>query len=407
MRKLGIWLVLAAMSAATPAAQAALKEGTLAPDIEAKEWLNTDHPVSIAELRGMIVVLYFWVSFHETGQAILPDMTLLDNNERFGRPAGVYVIGVTDADRKRIEEPVRKAKAFFPVALESKAYKEYDLLNFPQVVIIDPQGKVAWTGWPGDTNGMLQAVSDVMTKTPPTRTHPREAALCTEYIQQTRERILAGKLRDAYAVAKKANKHALSGDPLKARCQEYVDLLESLGQDQLATGERALVTNRFDEAVAILNRCARDFNGLESGRRARIRLLALAKERPEVQTLVDAQSKENDALRKMAVAVQQVEAQRFAEAYATSEDVVKTAPGTPAAGYAATLMKRMEQHPTLKKLVLDSKAARECEPLLAQARADQRQKRYSQARSKLERIVREFPDTSYADDARRLLIEMP
>lgn len=407
MRRIGAWLILAATAMTTPTVQAALKEGTLGPDIEGKEWLNSDRPISIAELRGMVVVLYFWVSFHEGGQAIMPDMTLVDNNEQFGRPAGVYVIGVTDADRKRVEESVTKAKAFFPVVLESKSYKEYDISQFPQVVILDPQGKVAWTGWPGDSNAMLKAVSDVMTKTPPSRTHPREAALCTEYIHQTRERIQAGKMRDAYAVAQKANRHALAGDPLKSKCQEYVDLLESLGQDQLATGERALVTNKFDEAVSVLSRCARDFNGLESGRRARIRLIALAKERPEVQALVDAQSKETDALRKMATAVQQVEAQRFAEAYATSEDVVKTAPGTPAAGYAATLMKRMDQHPVLQKMILDSKAAKDCEPLLAQARADQRQKRYAQARTKLERIVREFPETSYADDARKLLIEMP
>ncbi len=44
-------------------ARADLKPGTYAPDIEAKDWANTDgEPISLAECRGMVVVLFFWVS---------------------------------------------------------------------------------------------------------------------------------------------------------------------------------------------------------------------------------------------------------------------------------------------------------------------------------------------------------
>ena len=78
--------------------RADLKVGTYAPDIEAKDWMNTDgQPVSLAECRGMVVVLFFWVSWHPGGEYIMPLMTLV-NASRYGQSAGVFVIGVTDAE---------------------------------------------------------------------------------------------------------------------------------------------------------------------------------------------------------------------------------------------------------------------------------------------------------------------
>ena len=48
--------------------RADLEEGKYAPDLEAKDWLNTEdgQPISLSNLKGMTIVLYFWVSWHET-----------------------------------------------------------------------------------------------------------------------------------------------------------------------------------------------------------------------------------------------------------------------------------------------------------------------------------------------------
>lgn len=393
---------------ASPWARAELKEGTVAPDIDAKGWINTDRPVSLAELRGMIVVLFFWESFSANGEATMPLMTLVDNNENTGRQAGVFVMGVTEADRKRTEEPIKKAKIFFPIAVESKARQEYEITSFPYVVILDVEGKVAWSGWSNDGGDqMLDKLIEIYRKAPPTRTHPTEAALASKYIEEARQCIREGKVRDAYRVAVKSNEHALTGDPLKARCQEYVDLLESLGQDLLASGERELVMSHFDKAVEYFLRCAKDYRGLESARRARMKLQAIGKERSEVKAILDAQSREADAARQLLRARDLIEQQSFADAYLECEAIVTTAPGTDSAAGAATLIQRMEKHPAIAKLVRDQKAAKECEPLLAQARSDIRQKRYAQARPKLEQIIRKHPETTYADQARKLIIDMP
>ena len=385
------------------------KIGQRAIDIEAKEWLNADTPVSLAELRGMVVVLYFWVSFHEGGEAILPLMSRADNSDAAGRAAGVYIMGVTSADRKRTEPEIRKAKIFFPVALESKSDREYEVPTFPHVVIIDPEGVIAWMGWPGQGGGqaMIDEINKVLDAKPASRTHPREATLCNELLDETRRHVETGELRQAYASAKKANEHALTGDPLKARCQEWLDLLEEIAQDLVGAGDREVVGNNFGKAVEYFVKATKEFRGLEAARRARNRLSALAKDREEIRTILDEQKKESQALGKLAAAIEQVREQEFADAYLELEGIVQGFGKTEAAEDAALILKRMAKHDAIMKTVRDRKCAKECEPLLSQARNDIRARKTREAKQKLEKIVKEYPETSFADQARKMLIDLP
>ena len=71
----------------TSTVRADIKVGTWAPDIEAKQWKNTDEPISLYECRGMVVVLFFWVTWHPGGEYIIPLMNLVSSE--FGRQQGV------------------------------------------------------------------------------------------------------------------------------------------------------------------------------------------------------------------------------------------------------------------------------------------------------------------------------
>ena len=101
------------------------KIGSYAPDVEAKEWLNTDEgqPVSLAECRGMITVIFCWVTWHPGGEYVMPMMAQIDNSG-YGKKSGVFLIGITDAERKRVEEMVKKERVFFPIGLFHGAYTQ-------------------------------------------------------------------------------------------------------------------------------------------------------------------------------------------------------------------------------------------------------------------------------------------
>src|SRR5438552_14553447 len=98
----------------------------------------------------MVVVLYFWVSYHPGGEYTFPLMTIVENNANLGRERGVFLMGVTDSDASRVRPLLEKEKCFIPVACESKSGEEYRIPSWPHVVIIDANGKIAWAGWPGE-----------------------------------------------------------------------------------------------------------------------------------------------------------------------------------------------------------------------------------------------------------------
>jgi len=392
------------------AARADLKPGTYAPDIEAKDWANTDgEPISLAECRGMVVVLFFWVSWHEGGEAIMPLMTLV-NASRYGRQAGVFLIGLTDADRKRVEDMLKKEKVFFPIGMEAKrTFEDYDIKSYPRVVIIDANGKVAWSGWPGAKGGaeLIEQIGKVVAETPPTRTHPEEAAKAEAYLEQARQALREDRYRDAFRAASSALEHALRGDRLRTRCQDMLDLIEVLGREKLARADRCLSTKDFEEAVTLLVEVRRDFQGGDVASSARKKLRTLEKKYPEVAQILQQQEDIGAAETMLAAAMEEIRAGRFGPGYEKLEEIISEYGSTETAAKAQTLLERMRKNEGVMGYVRDHKAARPCRTLMSQAEAYQRTGRIAKAREFYREIMDKYPDTIYADEAARRLAQLP
>jgi len=214
-----------------------LQVGDYAPSIEAKEWLNVEREEdipSLVELRGMVVVVFFWVSWHQGGEALLPIVNMLSYNP-YGRTPTVYFIGVTDADRKVTQPLVEESKVFFPIAVESDAAKEYGFERGFGFVVVDPEGKIAFKGsGGGDISGTANAVRDLINEMPPTKTHPEEAKVCYRKLDEARDLVREEKYTRARNLAREAFLRSVLGDRLRSRAIELADLLEQLGYEQLA-----------------------------------------------------------------------------------------------------------------------------------------------------------------------------
>ncbi len=411
MRLSMVFAVLVSL-AAVGVTRAEVEEGEIAPDIEAKEWLNLDYigateGPSLADLRGMIVVLYFWDSFNEFGERILPQIATIEGNDRIGRQRGVFILGVCKADRERIEEGVRKNKIFFPVALESDAQKEYDI-NSPGLVIIDAEGKLYWSTDDSDSgDSAVEQIQKAMVDTPPTRTHPYEALLVDKFMTEAHDKILGGEYRQAISAARKASEHALTGDLLKTKCQEYVDLLEAIGSDYLSRGERLIEEKKFDQGVEQLRVVAFDFRGADCSRRARLKLNELAKDHDEVNEILVQLRKDGEAVGVLAEALDNIQSRMFAEAYTNLERLTTEYKGTGSAEDAAGILERMKKFPAIRGEIRDFEAQAECEPKLARARNLLQRRRYRQAAKVFKEIIEKYPETSYAEKARQAMINMP
>jgi cytochrome c biogenesis protein CcmG/thiol:disulfide interchange protein DsbE len=385
--------------------------GSYAQDVEAKEWLNTDEgqPVSLAECRGMITVLFCWVTWHPGGEYVMPMMAQIDNSG-YGKRSGVFLIGITDADRTRVEEMIKKERVFFPIGLEAKkTFEDYKLTSFPRAIIIDPNGKVAYAGWPGEKGGdpLLKEIQKVASETPPTKTHPEETAKVQAYLKQARQALREERYQDAFRAATNAFDHALRGDELKSRCQDVLDLVEAIARDKLAQAQQAADEGSFENAVTTWLEVQREFRGMDVARAGRKRLEALQKKEPDVAELIRRQSSIGQAETILAAALELIQDRQFGRAYEKLEQIIEEYGGTETATKAQTVLDRMQASDGIMGYVRDHKASRACRNLLFQAEAYERDGRVKEARELYREVLDNYSDTTYAEQAAQRLARLP
>lgn len=385
-------------------ARADLEKGTYAPDIGGKDWINAETPISLKDMRGLVVVLFFWVSHHRGGEFAMEDINIVHNHRALGGNRGVMVIGVTDSDRKRVQKTLEKEKVTFPVALESKAYEEYKIESFPRVVVIDPEGKIAWSGGPQEADAGVKAIFDVLAETPPSRTRPQEVVIVNRRLEEARQALRKGDFREAHRAAHDAFEHAVTGDPLKATCQDMVELIDMIGRDRVEEVEGLVDDKKFDRAVDNLRWVVRNFYGTDISREARKRLNNLKKQYEEIAALLKTKQSTVDAARLLNEAREEILAQRFGPAYEKLEKIGSDYKDSEVAPAAADILKRMGQNAVVMKDVRDFKARKECDTLLASARNAIAAGRKDDAEKALRQVIDKHPETSYAEQAKQMLI---
>lgn len=124
------------------------RERPAAPPLEGGTvWLNVDHPLTLEELRGHVVVLDFWTYACINCLHVLPELERLER--RFaGRP--VVVVGVhsgkfdAEKDPDRIQAAMRRHGVHHPVVVDSdfRIWRSYDVHAWPTLVVIDPNGRI-------------------------------------------------------------------------------------------------------------------------------------------------------------------------------------------------------------------------------------------------------------------------
>jgi tetratricopeptide (TPR) repeat protein len=391
--------------------RADLKVGAYAPDLEAKAWLNTDgKTLSLTELRGMVVGLFFFGP--DNGKEAMPVMTRINGSVE-GQTAGVYAVGLADADQKAMEEAVKKEKFSLPLGVEArKSFDDFDIKSGPRLVLLDPAGKVAWVGWPNEKGDkgidrIVDQLGKVLTDTPPKRTHPELVAKVEAYLKESRLALRGERIREAYEAADKADGTALRGDPLKKRCQDMLDLIEALGRDRLASADRAVEQQKYDEAVALLLELRREFQGIEASSVARRKIESLRKKNADIAKIFEQQESGGRAETILAAALDDVRDRRFGVAYEKLEEIVSEYGATETAKKAQTVLDRMKKNDALMVHVRDHKAAAPCRTLLFEARSFQNAGQTQKARELLREIIEKYPDTTFAEEARRRLAQLP
>jgi DNA-binding beta-propeller fold protein YncE/thiol-disulfide isomerase/thioredoxin len=117
-----------------------------------KGWLNTEQPLTLAALKGKVVLLDFWTYGCINCIHIIPNLKRLE--EKY--PNQLVVIGVHSAkfdnegETENIRKIVLRYEIHHPVVNDAdfKIWNAYDIVAYPGLVLIDPDGFIVnrWFG---------------------------------------------------------------------------------------------------------------------------------------------------------------------------------------------------------------------------------------------------------------------
>ena len=132
-----------------------VREAGPAPSWNNPSWLNADHPLTLSELRGRVVLLNFWVFTCYNCTNTVP--SLVDFDRKY-RGQGLTLIGIHtpefppyagEHDRGNVERALRKYGIEYPNAQdnESKTWDLYGIRYWPSFVLIDKRGNIRYEGY--------------------------------------------------------------------------------------------------------------------------------------------------------------------------------------------------------------------------------------------------------------------
>jgi len=122
----------------------------LAPELTNSVWINSDHAVRLADLRGKVVLLEMWTFGCINCQHTLP--TVIGWHQQFSGQ-GLVVIGnhfpefAFEADLDNLREAVQQAGIRFAVAQDNEGatWRAYQTHYWPTIYLIDRRGHLRFT----------------------------------------------------------------------------------------------------------------------------------------------------------------------------------------------------------------------------------------------------------------------
>ena len=119
--------------------------GEAPPELAAEDWINTDGPLTLKELRGNVVVVEFWATWCGPCVAGIPHLNELHNKHE---KDGLRIVSFTDQKRAHIEEFMKEKPMDYALGTGSPLSRRYGITGIPHAFIIGRDGKLLWHGHP-------------------------------------------------------------------------------------------------------------------------------------------------------------------------------------------------------------------------------------------------------------------
>jgi len=363
--------------------------------------------VSMAKLKGRIVVVDFWATWCGPCMAMAGEM--VEMNKEFG-PHGLQMIGISlDQDKAALAQVVKEKQFNWPQYFDgqgwqNKIWATWGESGIPFTVLISPDGAVLWKGHPG--NGLKNEIIKAFKEHPPKLVDDKALATANDALTKTEAALkdndapAAIKALAAFPAGAKADADTL------ARYEKVAKELESAGDKMLSEADTLVEQKQYAAAVTKLKDLSSSLAGSPVGAKAK-RKLADVQAMPEVRKAMDDAAKASKSTEALATAQKLKSSGKHELAYPRFKAIVKEFAGTAAAKTAATEVATYEKDPAFVKRVMEQEASTKAKGALSMARAYVKSGNAQQARVKYQTIITDYPGTSIAKTAEEEMKALP
>jgi hypothetical protein len=308
----------------------------------------------------------------------------------------------------RTVDDVRQAVADFhitwPVGHNPEGFRgglsaEWGCTRLPFSFLIGPDGTVLWA----DMKSTVASIVDAqMLQHPPQLVDPDVLKKANTDLDDV-EKLLADKDREG-AVKKftRIADEAGKDKDFARRAAATREKVNAAADSMLAEVDDMIAAKQFAPAASRLRELLSVMSGLPTASLARTKLAELMS-KPEVQRELRNADERDRADAAIAAARKLRDANEVEEAYLKFKAVAADYPDTPAGKTAADAVKAYEADPNFLKRMKDHIAAPRARAALNLAENYKSAGKIDQARKKYEEVVHDFPDTSFAETAKREL----
>ncbi len=361
--------------------------------------------IDLASYKGKMVIVDFWATWCGPCMAEAPHMVQI--NDQY-KAKGLQVIGISldqsgnDAAKGAVDHGFNWPQACDNGVWQSAYAQSWGVDSIPQTFLISPDGIVLWRGHPALIDQPLAAA---FKDHPPQLVDPKVLADANSALDEVDQAIQSNDAPTAIKDLGKISPDALLDQKVSVRVQDDQGKLQDAGSKMLADVEPLIQAKSYLDAISRLQDIAKAFFGSPTSDKARSRLDELMKD-PACKAAVDAQRRQRTADDALAAAQSLQSQKKDMDAYLQFKQITANFSGTSAADTATKAIAVYEQDPDFVKAAKDAAVAVKAKSLLNLAEAYKRAGRTDLATVKLQRVIDDYPDTSFAQQARQALDQL-